>query len=120
MDKKTLIEQSIQKHLANGGKLIRKGWGLTTEGVPGQNLYRWISTTKDNSCCGLSCVFIGETYPLEEYSDLRNEVDKRFGSTWVMWFIDGFDGNWRPQTETARDVYDFGAEMWRKYGWNAS
>ena len=121
MDKKIQIEQAIQTHLANGGKLIRGSWGVAIKRYGQNRQFEFYSERgKEKECCGLSCAIILNQDQVSSNS-IREAAHEMFGWQWTGSFVCGFDG-WDKEKlhassyDTDWDAFEFGKLMWEKYG----
>lgn len=118
MDRKILIEQAIQQHIASGGMLIRWSFNIQKTYVPRKKKYAW-APKNAKACCGLSC------YLLTRMTKNESEIEViygRFEKKWSLAFMKGFDSV-APlgdigtlQTLEEKDAFEFGQLMWQKYG----
>ena len=126
MDRKILIEQSIQRHMAGGGKLAQGLFGVKLIPVLEtlqckEVLWEW-AVVNQLGCCGLSCLLLERPqqkhysgHPSDAIGDVLGADDYRENFVWRGSFIAGWDGKPFGNGQN-KEVYDFGREMWEKYG----
>lgn len=108
MECKKAIEEAIQTQITNGVKIGRQRYGVYSSGDK-------YALDNFNTCCGLGCYLVGKPVGNTYLIDLLSK-SLQVTQSWITTFVSGFDGHEIEINPADQEAYDFGKEMWDKYG----